>query len=48
MDFEIIAEGVETKVQAKVIEQLGVEMAQGWHYSKPLTAKDFIAYHLTH
>jgi len=46
MDFEIIAEGVETKVQAKVIEQLGVEMAQGWHYSKPLTAKDFIAFHL--
>lgn len=46
MDFEIIAEGVETNVQAKVIEQLDIEMAQGWHYSKPLTAEEFIAFHL--
>lgn len=48
MDFEIIAEGVETEVQAKAIESLGVQMAQGWFYSKPLVASDFVSFHATY
>lgn len=45
MDFKIIAEGVETSVQAKVMKLLEVDMVQGWYYSKPLDAEEFIAFH---
>lgn len=39
MGLEIIAEGVETETQANIMREKGVEMAQGWHFSKPLKAK---------
>jgi len=45
MDFEIIAEGIETDIQAKTLKSLGTHMAQGWLYSKPLNAPDFINFH---
>jgi sensor c-di-GMP phosphodiesterase-like protein len=45
MDLEIIAEGVESQVQVNVLKQLGVHMAQGWHFSKPLVVDNFINYH---
>lgn len=44
MDFEIIAEGVETQIQVDVLRSLGVEMGQGWYFSKPLTVDAFIEY----
>lgn len=44
MEFGVIAEGVETKVQAKVLKNLHVDMAQGWYYSKPLPAEEFLAF----
>ncbi len=44
MEFEIIAEGVETKIQAEVLNSLGVDMAQGWCFSKPLKPKEFIEF----
>lgn len=45
MDFEIIAEGVESEAQVKVLKSLGVQMVQGWFYSKPLAASDFKSFH---
>lgn len=45
MDFEIIAEGVESDEQAESLKSLGVHMAQGWHYSKPLRASDFLSFY---
>ena len=41
MDMEIIAEGIETKFQMDVLKELGVQMAQGWFFSKPLRAEAF-------
>jgi len=45
MDYEIIAEGVEFDTQVKVLKSLGVQMAQGWFYSKSLITEDFIKFH---
>ena len=42
MEFEVIAEGVETEMQANVLRSLNVDMAQGWFFSKPLGAKAFM------
>lgn len=44
MELEIIAEGVETEYQAKVLRDLGVQKAQGWLWSKPLKVDDFKAF----
>lgn len=42
MEVELIAEGVETELQAEVLKSLGVHMAQGFLYSHPLKVNDFL------
>lgn len=37
----LIAEGIETEAQAKLISDLGCSVAQGFLFSKPITAADF-------
>ena len=44
MGMELIAEGVETEYQLQTLRELGVEMAQGWQISKPLSAADLMAF----
>ena len=39
--LDIIAEGVETIEQAKFLSECGCDSAQGFFYSKPLTAEEF-------
>lgn len=34
-DVVLVAEGVETESQARVIRQIGIEWIQGFHYSRP-------------
>jgi len=34
-DIVLVAEGVETESQARVIRQIGIEWIQGFHYSRP-------------
>lgn len=39
-DLMVIAEGVETEEQRRIIEKSGVNMIQGYYFSKPLSAQD--------
>jgi len=43
--LQIIAEGVETAFQADTLRAAGVQLAQGYHFSGPLSASDFKHYY---
>lgn len=45
MDFDIIAEGVETQLQFNFLKALNANMAQGWYFSKPLQSNDFLQFY---
>ena len=40
-----LAEGVETDAGVDLLQQLGCDLAQGYLYSRPLPAKDFLIWH---
>lgn len=44
MNFSLVAEGIETAEHAKQLLALGCGVGQGYYYSKPLPATDFIDY----
>ncbi|CAM4319686.1 cyclic-guanylate-specific phosphodiesterase [Bordetella tumbae] len=44
LNLRCIAEGVETEVQLEYLTGKGIEFAQGWYFSKPLPAAEFIAF----
>ena len=46
--LEIVAEGVETREQLDVLLAAGVTRVQGFYFSRPLSAADFIVYHAAH
>jgi EAL domain-containing protein (putative c-di-GMP-specific phosphodiesterase class I) len=43
--LKVVAEGVETDYQATVLHAAGVQMAQGFFFSRSLSAPELIAYH---
>ncbi|MGK6316832.1 EAL domain-containing protein [Neorhizobium sp. DT-125] len=45
LDLQIVAEGVETEEQADYLTARDVHFGQGWLFSKPLPAPDFIRYY---
>ena len=44
LGLRTIAEGVETARQAEYLLSRGVDFAQGWHFSRPMPATDFIEF----
>ncbi len=42
MHMEIICEGVETLEQAQMLERMGCDFFQGYYYSRPVPAADFL------
>ncbi len=44
----VVAEGVEHAWQARRLEEIGVQFAQGWLFSKPLGAQAMIDWHARH
>lgn len=43
--LQIIAEGVETAMQADALKAAGIQMAQGHFFSRPLSADEFFRYY---
>lgn len=39
-DMKLLAEGIETKVQADLLMQMGCRYGQGYYYAKPMQAKE--------
>jgi EAL domain-containing protein (putative c-di-GMP-specific phosphodiesterase class I) len=39
LDLKVVAEGVETTVQANMLKEMGCELAQGYLYSKPVPSE---------
>lgn len=44
MDMEIVAEGIETAEQKKLMEDAGVDYLQGYFFSKPIPGEEFLRY----
>lgn len=42
LDMNIVAEGVETLEQANELSNMGCDYFQGYYYSKPVNARDFV------
>ncbi|GGL00565.1 sensor domain-containing protein [Deinococcus radiotolerans] len=45
--MELLAEGVETQVQAQVLQEAGCELAQGWLYARPMEPDAFDAFEVS-
>ena len=41
---KIVVEGVETKEQLEYLEKMGVTFIQGYYFSKPLPADEFLKF----
>jgi diguanylate cyclase (GGDEF)-like protein/PAS domain S-box-containing protein len=48
LDLDIVAEGVETELQLAELRDLGCDLAQGFHWAKPLDPDDFATWLRTH
>ncbi len=46
LDAECICEGVETQEQEQMLRDMGCRLAQGYYYSKPIAAEEFIKKYL--
>ena len=43
--LDVIAEGVETEYQAKTLRSAGIRLAQGFYFSRPISAAALLAFH---
>ena len=44
MDMKVVSEGIETKEQAKAMEEMGIEYIQGFYYSRPIPKEQFLEF----
>lgn len=44
MNLEIVSEGIESKEQLEVMEELGIQYIQGYYFSKPLPEGKFVEF----
>lgn len=42
MGYKVIAEGAETETEVKLLEKWGVDMIQGYYFSRPMRGKDLL------
>lgn len=47
LGYSVVAEGVETKVQADVLSAMGIESLQGFYFSKPMKIDKLDSWHKT-
>jgi len=45
LGYTVVAEGVETKLQADVLSAMGIESLQGFYFSKPMKVDELSAWH---
>ena len=43
-DMEVLAEGIETEAELKMVIRLGVDYIQGYFFSKPIPGPDYIEF----
>jgi EAL domain-containing protein (putative c-di-GMP-specific phosphodiesterase class I) len=48
LNMSTVAEGVETPEQLALMQELGCGQIQGYFFSRPLPADDFLAYYRAH
>jgi EAL domain-containing protein (putative c-di-GMP-specific phosphodiesterase class I) len=48
LDLQVLVEGVEDAEQVALLSRLGVHYYQGYYFSKPLSAEDFVSYCAEH
>ena len=48
LGITVVSEGVETEKQARLLERLGCDVAQGFLFGRPMTAGELKSYLLTH
>lgn len=46
MGKKVVAEGVETKKQVEILEEMGCDKLQGYYFSKPLLPEDFEQFYM--
>jgi sensor c-di-GMP phosphodiesterase-like protein len=44
-DLTVVAEGIETEYQLQAVRSANIQIGQGFYFSPPLAAEDFIAYY---
>jgi EAL domain-containing protein (putative c-di-GMP-specific phosphodiesterase class I) len=42
--FKVLCEGIEDLEMKESVEKMGANLEQGYYYSRPLSARDFISF----